>query len=119
MPTAVCHCGAVSVDVPDVPETLTDCNCSLCRRTGALWAYYTLASVRFSGHPDQTEAYLWGDKMLRTVRCKNCGIVTHWEPVDTEAGGRMGVNARNFAPSELENVRVRRFDGANTWQFLD
>jgi len=30
----------------------------------------------------------------------------------------MGVNARNFDPSELGEVRVRLLDGANTWKFL-
>jgi hypothetical protein len=31
----------------------------------------------------------------------------------------MGVNFRNFDSSVIESTRVRRFDGANTWKFLD
>jgi hypothetical protein len=31
----------------------------------------------------------------------------------------MGVNARNLDPQELERVRVRHFDGAATWKYLD
>jgi hypothetical protein len=31
----------------------------------------------------------------------------------------MGVNARNFDPSLLRSVRIRRLDGASTWKFLD
>ena len=31
----------------------------------------------------------------------------------------MGVNARNFDPRALASVRIRRFDGASTWKFLD
>lgn len=119
MPTATCHCGAVKVEVPSLPETLTDCNCSICRRLGTLWAYYPIESVKVTGHPDYTDAYVWGDKMLKTIRCGNCGCVTHWEPVDPNAGGKMGVNARNLEPHLLTGVRIRRFDGAETWQFLD
>jgi hypothetical protein len=29
------------------------------------------------------------------------------------------VNLRNFDPKLLESVVVRRFDGADTWTFLD
>jgi len=36
-----CHCGAVVVNVARRPRQLTDCNCSICRRYGTLWAYYS------------------------------------------------------------------------------
>ena len=32
---ATWHCGAVTIEAA-APETLTDCNCSLCRRIGGL-----------------------------------------------------------------------------------
>jgi len=34
MLTATCHCGAVRVTVPRKARTVTDCNCSICRRYG-------------------------------------------------------------------------------------
>jgi len=43
---ASCHCGAVRIEVPSAPETVTSCNCSICRRYGVLWAYYQPQSVR-------------------------------------------------------------------------
>jgi hypothetical protein len=114
-----CHCGAVRLTLPRAPEKATSCNCSLCRRTGALWAYYEYGTVVVEGHPGNTEAYIWGDRTLKTVRCKSCGIVTHWEPLDPEPGARQGVNLCNFDPTLLESVVVRRFDGADFWTFLD
>ena len=36
---ATCHCGAVRLQIPRKPRTLTDCNCSICRRYGTRWAY--------------------------------------------------------------------------------
>ncbi len=114
-----CHCGAVRIELPSVPDTATNCNCSLCRRVGGLWAYYAYGSVRISGHPENTQAYIQGDRTLKTLRCKTCGCVTHWEPLNPEAGARHGVNLRNFDAALLDSVRVRRFDGADTWEFLD
>lgn len=114
-----CHCGAVRLTLPAEPETATSCNCSLCRRTGGVWAYYEFGTVTIEGHPEHTEAYVWGDHTLRNLRCRTCGIATHWEPIDAQPGAKHGVNLRNFDPRLLETVVVRRFDGADTWQFLD
>ena len=74
MPTATCHCGAVKVEVPREPETITDCNCSICRRYGVLWAYYKDSEVTLTAAPSVAEAtddYAWGDKSLKFIRCKH------------------------------------------------
>ncbi|QDH71273.1 GFA family protein [Marilutibacter alkalisoli] len=114
-----CHCGAVRITLPFLPGEATSCNCSLCRRSGVICAYYELGTVSVQGHPENTEDYVWGDRTLRNVRCRTCGIFTHWEPLDPKPGARHGVNLRNFEPKILESVVVRRFDGADTWTFLD
>jgi hypothetical protein len=31
----------------------------------------------------------------------------------------MGINARSFEPSTVDGVRVRKFDAADTWAYLD
>ena len=114
-----CHCGAVRLTLPSAPEQATRCNCSICRRTGAVWAYFEFGTVKIEGHPEQTADYIQGDRTLRTIRCKSCGVVTHWEPLPLQAGARHGVNLNNFDPRLLESIRIRRFDGADTWTFLD
>lgn len=114
-----CHCGAVRLTLPALPDKATRCNCSLCRRVGGVWAYYGFGSVKVEGHPENTVEYVQGDRTLRTIRCRTCGIVTHWEPMEPQVGDRHGVNLNNFDPKLLEKVPVRRFDGADTWTFLD
>jgi hypothetical protein len=114
-----CHCGAVRLTLPSTPEKATRCNCSMCRRLGALWVYYEFGTVRIEGHPQNTEEYIQGDRTLRTVRCKTCGCITHWEPLTPQPGAKHGVNLNNFEPGLQELVHVRRFDGADTWTFLD
>ena len=105
--------------LPTPPEKATGCNCSICRRLAGLWAYYEYGTVKIDGHPANTEEYIWGDKTLRTVRCKTCGVATHWEPLDPQPGAKHGVNLRNFDPSLIASVQVRRFDGADTWTFIE
>jgi len=120
MLSATCHCGAVKVEVPKRPRQVADCNCSICWRYGVRWAYYKVKDVKVTAKRGATEEYVWGPKTIRFVRCTCCGCMTHAGPVKRpKPGEKMGVNARMFAPSELGDPRVRMFDGAKTWKYID
>ncbi|HTM59346.1 MAG TPA: GFA family protein [Burkholderiales bacterium] len=114
-----CHCGAVQLTLPSTPEVATLCNCSLCRRIGGPWVYFPFGTVKIEGHPEATAEYIQGDRTLATIHCRTCGCATHWEPIDRKPGERHGVNLGNFDPELIASVRVRRFDGAKTWTFID
>ena len=115
-----CLCGGVRIEVPEAPDTVTSCNCSACRRTGSLWAYYSPDQVRIDG---ETRGYGRRDipgqpePMLALHHCPTCGCITHWTPLNDVP--RMGVNVRLMAPEVLAAARVRRLDGADTWTYLD
>ncbi|HET6157431.1 MAG TPA: hypothetical protein VFE34_03725 [Dongiaceae bacterium] len=112
MLTATCHCGAVRLTVPRKPRSVTDCNCSICRRYGVLWAYYKASSVRIEAKRGTTDSYSWGRKVLRFVRCANCGCVMCWQRVRPDPARHMGVNARNFTLEILSSLRIQPLDGA-------
>jgi hypothetical protein len=115
---ASCHCGAVRIAIPRPPETVTNCDCSICRRYGPLWAYYESPEVRIEAAPDATREYAWGCKSIAFVGCATCGCITHWRPLVPERGLRMGVNARNFEPEQIGPVRIKLLDGAVTESFI-
>lgn len=119
MITTTCHCGAVEIQIPHAPETITNCDCSICRRYGTLWAYYKASEVRITCAPGATRTYAWGKKALYFVRCNICGCITHWEFIHPKRGCRIGINARNFESAQLGPVRIRRLDGAVTEEYLD
>ncbi len=56
---------------------------------------------------------------MRTIHCRTCGSVTHWEPLEHKPGAKHGVHLGNFDPEFVTSVRVRKFDGANTYKFFD
>ncbi len=107
-----CHCGAARFQAASAPEEVTDCNCSICRRYGALWAYYRGSSVTLAD-AGATEAYIPGEQN-EFHRCRTCGCVTYWVLRDG-SNARVGVNARLFDPAVLTDVRVCHLDGADTW----
>ncbi len=119
--TATCHCGAIKVEVPRAPGSVTDCNCSICRRYGVRWAYYKDAEVTLAAAPDveaATDDYVWGDKTQKFIRCRQFGCVMQWKKFAIDADTWTGVNARNFEPSIMSKVPVRRLDVADTWEYL-
>src|ERR1700710_69881 len=105
-----CHCGKVQFELDTAPEEVTDCNCSICRRYGTLWAYYSPRQVRIT-QAVPTETYQWDDRSLYFHRCAECGCVTHWSPVDATRD-RMGVNANLLPLAVLAAARVHFLDGA-------
>jgi hypothetical protein len=105
------------MDLDVAPPDVTECNCSICRRYGVLWAYYAPGQVRFT-KPPATDIYMWDDKAIRFHRCRVCGCVSHWSAVDASVD-RMGINARLMDPEVIRQVRIRRLDGAVTERYLD
>jgi hypothetical protein len=109
---ASCHCGAVRFAVETAPGDVNDCNCSICRRYGALWAYYQRPQVRFAAKSGPTDVHMWGYHDLEFRRCCTCGCITHWSAANP-AYERMGVNARLMAPEVLAAIPVSHGDGAS------
>ena len=111
--TGRCHCGACSISVPHRPESITQCNCSLCRTTGFRGIYYGSDELEIEGDFD---AYVRNDldeAYLRNFRCSTCGTATHWEPLTAPPHARMGVNANLLDPAALEGLPVKDVDGAS------
>jgi hypothetical protein len=117
--SATCHCGAVQIEIPSRPETATSCNCSICRRLGALWAFFPVNAVRITVQPGATDEYMWGGKTRRFVRCRICGCTTHVYPVSQKPEANVEVNVRLFEPGALGYFRIRLFDGAKTWKYIE
>lgn len=117
--SASCHCGAVRIEIAERPETLTQCNCSICRRYGALWAYYTHKEVRLIAAADALETYTWQHHRVQFQRCRACGCVTHWDSADLSPDGRLGVNLRNAdQPAEVARTPIHMLDGDGDWEIL-
>ena len=114
-----CHCGNVKFSISEDPKWLTSCNCSICRRLGALWGHVEAENVVIDAQDDATISYVHGDKTLAIHTCRNCGCTTHWENLKMDEYTRMAVNFRMCSDEDISKFRVRRFDGADTWKFFD
>ncbi len=114
-----CHCGAVQFVFHGVPARLVDCNCSICRRLRPLWAHGPDGKIDITSGAENTIAYVWGDKSLAFHSCQACGCTTHWKGIGDKFPQNMAVNMALCDPAEIRHIPVRRFDGADSWEFLD
>jgi len=117
--TATCHCDNVRITIPELPAAVTSCNCSLCRRYGTLWAYFTREQVSLQADPATLASYRWGDRTIDFWHCTHCGCLTHYTSVDESPGSRFVVNARMLPLETMQSLPVRHLDGADTWEYLD
>jgi hypothetical protein len=108
---ATCHCGRARITLPCKPESVTQCNCSLCTKTGVRGAYFPSDALMIEGEFD---SYIRKDikqAYLANHRCKSCGILTHWTPLTEPPHERVGVNARLLDAAVLSGVPVKEVDG--------
>lgn len=113
MISATCHCQAVKVEVTEKPLSLTQCNCSICRRYGAMWAYFTVKSATINCGRDAIAVYSWNDHDIEFFHCKTCGCLTHYESMNKTGNYRVALNARMMDPQDIEGIEIRHFDGAS------
>lgn len=115
---ATCHCGAVVLLLAAWPTEVTECNCSLCRSYGVLWAYCSANDILNIPDPSLTDIYAWNGRHVDFHRCRTCGCVTHWLPRD-KGRDRRGLNARLLPVDVVAAARLRHRDGAGSGEYLD
>ena len=102
-----CHCGAVELDVTlsDGLNTARRCDCSFCRRRGAIAATASLDGVRIVRGADKLALYQWGTMTAKHYFCSVCGNYTHHQrrsnpdEYGVNVGALEGVN-----PADLTDV---------------
>ncbi len=103
-----CHCGAVElrVKLKDGLNTARRCNCSFCRRRGAIAATATYpGGLEVVKGADKLTLYQWGTKAAAHYFCAVCGNYTHHRRRSNPNEYGVSVGAlEGVDPSELDNV---------------
>lgn len=111
---ATCHCGGVEFEL-DLPEGLVDvrrCDCSLCRRRGAIAASIPLSGIKIIKGEHLLSLYQFNTKTAKHYFCRVCGIYTHHQRRSNPAlygfnvGCLEGINA-------LKIPDIPTYDGVN------
>ena len=111
---ASCHCGAVVLEL-DLPDGIVDprrCDCSMCRRRGAVMAGVPLAGLTIIQGADVLSLYQFNTRVAKHYFCSRCGIYTHHQRRSdpNEFGYNVGC-LEGVNPFELPDVPTA--DGVN------
>lgn len=109
-----CHCGRVRYEV-EAPSVIaaTECNCSICNKTGYLHLIVPNSDFRLVSGEDALETYTFNTGAARHRFCRHCGIKSFYIPRSHPDG--ISVNVRCLDPGTIERIDVTPFDGAN-WE---
>ncbi|NWA28521.1 GFA family protein [Pseudomonas gingeri] len=76
---ASCHCGSVVLEL-ELPNGVVDpkrCNCSLCKRRGAVMGTVPLTGLRILKGADVLKSYRFNTQQACHYFCSVCGVYTH------------------------------------------
>lgn len=70
-----CHCGAVKFEVRTAIEPALRCNCSLCRRKGALMSQtFSREDLTILSDEKDLTLYQFNTRVAKHYFCRHCGI---------------------------------------------
>jgi len=109
-----CHCGRVrfEVDAPAVIEA-TDCNCSICRKSGFLHLLVADSEFRLLQGDDALTTYTFNTGVAKHHFCGHCGVKSFYVPRSHPDG--VSVNVHCLDGDTVEAVNSTAFDGSN-WE---
>jgi hypothetical protein len=107
-----CHCGSVKFEVEGEVNSALSCNCSICRRKGALLAFFPRASMKLLTPADAMADYTFNKHVIHHRFCKTCGIHPFGEGTDPQGNAMVAVNLNCLEDYDLASVPVQHYDGA-------
>ncbi len=116
-----CHCGDTHWTLEGDPGPATACNCTLCRRYGALWAYdYEGERIRVFGETARYARRGKEDPSLEILFCPSCAGVLCWRGLRVSEDGRrrIAVNLRLAPPEAVADLPIDHFDGLESFEDL-
>jgi len=116
-----CHCGRVRFEVDLDLDHVRSCDCSVCRRRGALIHRVEEQQLRLLTPLDDLTLYQWHTRTARDYFCPTCGILPFRRPrhrtaQETAAGVQAfsgwSVNVRCLDGVDVDAIPVRRVYGS-------
>ncbi len=109
-----CHCGFVELELhlPNGLENPRRCDCSMCRRRGAVVASVSLDNLKIVKGEDKIKLYQFNTMTAKHFFCSECGIYTHHQRRSNPS--QYGFNVaclEGVNPFDIQNVPVN--DGVN------
>nr|WP_028605052.1 GFA family protein [Ottowia thiooxydans] len=117
-----CHCGACRFEVDTDLDHVRSCNCSVCRRRGALIHRVPKSALRMLTPLENLTVYEWHSRTAKDYFCPHCGIMPFRIPsaptAQETSEGKLpfegwAINARCLEGVELADIPIKFVNGAD------
>ena len=105
-----CHCGRIRFEVDADLDHVFVCDCSICRRRGALIHLVDAASLRLLTPLDDLSLYTFHTHIAKDYFCPTCGILPFRRP--RTASESWAINVRCLEDVELGSIPVKHVYGS-------
>jgi hypothetical protein len=123
MPTyqGSCHCGRVRFEVIAEIDHVRVCDCSICRRRGALNHRVSKGNLRLLTPWEDLTPYQWGSRTAEDYFCPVCGILPFRRPSDptrkelldgVQPFDGWAVNVRCIEGLDLKSIPIHLIHGS-------
>lgn len=112
MPTYLgsCHCGRVRFKVDTQIDHVRACDCSICRRRGALIHRVEEQDLQLLTPLEELSTYKFHTRQATDYFCPTCGILPVRRP--RTAPHLWAINVRCLEDVDLDSLRVERVNGS-------
>ena len=108
--TGSCHCGDVRFEVDVDLDHVRVCDCSICRKRGALIHRVAESDLRIETPLEDMSLYQWNTKVAKDYFCSRCGILPFRRP--RTAPDMWAVNVRCLDGVELQSIPIDYVHGS-------
>lgn len=109
-----CHCGKIAYSLDEaMPTKAMECNCSICRRKGALHHFTTPDKFKLEGSRADLSVYTFNSHNIQHQFCKTCGCAPFAEGKTPDGKLMTEINLRCVEGLDLAQVTISPYDGAS------
>jgi hypothetical protein len=109
--TGGCHCGNVRFDVNVDLTQVLDCNCSICKKRGALWAFAPADKFALRAGDEALTDYQFGKKTIHHLFCAQCGVGAFSRGQTPDGKEVVAINVRCLDDVDVASLKTTPFDG--------
>ena len=106
-----CHCGRVAFEVEGEMQGALSCNCSICRRKGALLWFVPRERLSLRTPEEHLATYRFNKHVIKHHFCPTCGIHPFGEGVGPQGQAMAAINIRCLDDVDPDTLPLSHFDG--------
>lgn len=111
--TGSCHCGAVRFTAETEVQQAISCNCSLCRKRGALLHFLPAKDFTLEQGEDRLTDYQFNKRVIHHLFCSTCGILPFARGAMPDGTPMVALNLRCVDGIDPDTLKIVHVDGAS------